>query len=63
MISVVVFLISAQACTTKGAYISLQKHQELMCNKVPESDYEACMKNANESYEDYNQKREEIIKK
>lgn len=33
-----------------------------MCNKVPESDYESCMKEANESYEDYQHKREEIIK-
>jgi len=55
-------LFNLHACTSKSAYISLQKHQEIMCNKVPESDYESCMKEANESYEDYQHKREEIIK-
>ena len=56
-------LTSVQACMNKGVYVSLQKHQELRCNKVPESDYESCMKEARESYEDYQGKREEIIKK
>jgi len=56
-------LISMQACMKKGVYVSLQKHQELMCNRVPESDYESCMKEAEESYEDYQGKREEIISK
>jgi len=55
-------LIGTQACMNKGVYISLQKHQEIMCNKVPESDYESCMKEAKESYEDYQLKRDEIIK-
>jgi len=60
--SLSVFFIGTQACMNKGVYISLQKHQEIMCNKVPESDYENCMKEAKESYEDYQLKREEIIK-
>lgn len=52
-----------QSCDNKGMYINLQKHQEFKCNRVPESDYDECMKEAKKSYEDYKEKREEIINK
>jgi len=50
------------ACSNKSAYYDLQKRQQVLCNRVPESDYENCMKEAEPSYEDYKRSRDEIVK-
>ena len=50
------------ACSQQGAYKALQTQHEIRCNRVPESEYEACVEEAKKQYDDYKQQRDEIIK-
>ena len=62
VVSISALLFTTSACTQQGAYKALQKHHEIQCNQVPESDYEACVEEAKKQYGDYKQQRDEIVK-
>lgn len=47
------------ACTNKQLYNTAQTNQKRKCQKLPDDQYEQCMKDANQSYEDYEQERNE----
>ncbi len=56
-----VFL-SLSACTSSNWYHGMKASEQVQCLNVPQSEYDECMKNSNESYEEYKQKREELEK-
>jgi len=62
VVNIIFVLLTAIACSQQGAYTALQKQHEIRCNRVPESDYEACMEEAKKQYDDYKQQRDEIVK-
>ncbi|WP_148212473.1 hypothetical protein [Hahella chejuensis] len=52
-----------QACSTEQAYYAMRENQRQQCEKyIEQSQYEACMKQANESYDDYERRRKELAK-
>jgi len=59
---VVLIMIGLSACSNKEMYKSLKKREEVLCNQVPASEYEECMKNAEGDYDKYKEQRNEIIK-
>lgn len=40
-------------------YQSAQSHQRNQCYELPQPEYEACMKNTEQSYNDYEKQRDE----
>lgn len=54
----IVFL--ACGCTSRELYRYGQEHQREQCRNGPPSNYDECMKRANESYETYQRKRREV---
>jgi len=47
------------ACSANQAYSSFQAAQRTSCYSVPPENYDACMQEANKSYEEYEQELEE----
>jgi len=54
-------LLSLTSCTTQNWYKGAQSAQTTHCMKEPLSEYEDCNKQAEESYESYKEKREQLI--
>ncbi|AZZ90370.1 hypothetical protein EUZ85_06410 [Hahella sp. KA22] len=53
----------AQSCSTEQAYYAMRENQRQQCEKyIEQSQYEACMRQANESYDDYERRRKELAK-
>jgi len=60
--TILLLLISLQACSSRQAYEAMQMRERNECLKVPESQYDECMERADESYDTYKQNREELGK-
>lgn len=58
-----IILLTMAGCTSRGAYEGVQARNRLECSKLPPSQYEECMKNANKSFEQYKREREEAIER
>lgn len=56
-------LLVLSACSQKGMYEALQRNQQIECSQLPPSQYQECMDNASESYEDYSRKRNETLER
>lgn len=52
--------ILACGCTARGLYGAGQEYQREQCRSSPPSEYERCMKQANESYNTYQRKKSEV---
>lgn len=50
----------AYGCTARDLYRVGQDYQREQCQRGPLSEYERCMKQANESYETYRRKKKEV---
>ncbi len=48
-------------CSSRGAYEGIQVSNRVECSKLPPSQYDECMENANISYDEYERKRQEAI--
>ena len=55
-----IFLIIT-GCSTRGAYDGIQASNRFECSKLPPSQYDECMDNANKSYDKYERERKEEI--
>lgn len=63
LLSMLFFIpLTLSACTTSNWYHGMKASEKVQCLNVPQSEYEDCMKNAQESYEEYKEKREELEK-
>lgn len=49
-------------CTQQGVYETIQRHEKQKCEKLPSAQYEDCIAQSSESYEDYQRAREDILK-
>ncbi|MBL4827737.1 MAG: hypothetical protein JKY66_08515 [Spongiibacteraceae bacterium] len=58
---IVVFLLSVYGCTNKQAYYHAQSSQRLQCQKLPPQEYEMCLSQTQETYEEYERKRQELL--
>ena len=57
------FLLSVlAACSNQQLYNGIQKNRQLECQKLPGSQYDECMKEVSEPYEEYEHDRQELIK-
>lgn len=44
-------------CTNRGAYEGIQASKRFECSKLPPSQYEECMREANRSFDEYQRQR------
>jgi len=64
MLSVSVILLSTlltTACSKQNWYAGAQSAQKAHCMKQPISDYEECMQQTSESYNEYEIKRQDVL--
>jgi len=61
LVTVVVLLIVA--CSNKAIYDNIKLNNRNDCAKLPQSQYDECMERANKSYDEYERKRKEALKK
>lgn len=54
--------VSIVGCSQRAVYENIQHHNRQECAKLPESEFEECMNNAERSYDEYQEKRREAIK-
>lgn len=50
--------ISASACTYRGSYEAIQQSNRQECGKVPPSQYDECLAEANRSFDEYQRQRD-----
>jgi hypothetical protein len=55
------FALILQACSAERIHSVIQEDQKQKCT-APNSQYDECIKRANESYEEYSSKQKEVIK-
>jgi hypothetical protein len=48
------------ACSERAVYDNLQHNNRLQCDKVPLSEYDACVERASKPYDDYERERREL---
>jgi len=53
-------LFSLSACSARNWYNGMHASHEAACLKVPEGDYDACVKEANTSYDKYDKERQQL---
>lgn len=60
-----IFLVSTSfiSCTNEGIYRNIQEDGKRKCQTLPQAEYEACMKDYQQSYEDYERSRKELKEK
>ena len=59
LILLIFFIIAG--CSSRVAYESIQAGNRSECSKLPPSQYDECMNNANKSYDEYERERKEAI--
>lgn len=57
-----VFIFFIQACSSRQWYETVHQNQRIQCQKVPYNEYAECMERANETYDQYKRKRDEVVK-
>lgn len=53
-------LLAFAACSSKGAYDSIQLNNRIECSKLPPSQYDECIERASKPYEEYERERDEV---
>ena len=57
---VLFLIILLQACSSQDIYELIQDNQLSECQTLPLPQYDECMEQANESYDEYSEKRKEV---
>lgn len=57
------FFTLASGCTNEGIYRNIQEDGKRKCQTLPQAEYEACMKDYQQSYQDYERSRKELMEK
>lgn len=55
-------LFAPTGCSHKGVYQDLQRNKRNECMQAPQSEYYRCMRDMEQSYEDYERQRQEALK-
>lgn len=61
-IFVAALLASVAACSNEQVYSAVQQNRQLECSKLPQPEYEECMWETGMSYDEYERKRQELLK-
>ena len=61
-LSLLLVILMLSSCTNQQIYRAFQSNQQLDCQGLPQSQYEECIKLSDESYDSYQQKRDEMKK-
>jgi hypothetical protein len=56
------FVPTLQACSSKTIHNIIKGHEQQECLSAPRSQQNECMERANESYEEYSDKRKDVTK-
>ena len=59
--SIILLAITLTACTKQAWYQGAQSAKEAHCMKEPVSEYDDCIQQSSENYEEYNKNREALI--
>lgn len=59
---VILFFVCLQGCSSRQWYETVHQNQKIQCQKVPYNEYAECMERANETYDQYKRKRDEVVK-
>ena len=62
-IALVFVCLTISACSNKAVYQDLQRNKRNECMQVPQSEYDRCMRNMEQSYEEYELQRQEALKR
>lgn len=62
-ITLLCLLFTVAGCSNKGVYQDLQRNKRNECMQVPPAEYDRCMRSMEQSYEDYEQQRQEALKR
>lgn len=54
-------LLVLAGCSNRGVYGGIQASNRNECSKLPPSQYDECMENANKSYDEYERERKEAL--
>lgn len=57
------FALFIVACSNQALYENIQISNQNECYKLPQPDYEECMKNQNTTYQEYEKDRQEVLDK
>jgi hypothetical protein len=52
-------IVCVAACSNRQVYDALQQNRQLECQKLPQNQYEKCMQELSEPYDEYARKRAE----
>lgn len=59
--TIILLAITLGACSKQAWYQGAQSAKEAHCMKEPVSEYEDCMQQSSENYDEYNKNREALI--
>ena len=57
-VTLITAIVLLGACSNRGLYETIQQTNRQECQKLPESQYEACMEAASKRYDEYKRERE-----
>ena len=60
-IAVAFFTLTLAACSSRDIYNAVQHNNELKCNRLPQAQQEDCMHDGDQSYEEYERERKELL--
>ena len=49
-------------CSTRQVYDSIHGREKVQCQSLPQNEYEECMQQVDESYDNYKKNRDELKK-
>jgi len=61
-VALVLCVLVLPACSNRQVYDAIQKNRQLECQKLPGTQYDECMKQVSEPYDDYKRERDELTK-
>lgn len=61
-IPIICFFILASACSNEQIYTAIQDNHRLECSKLPQQQYEDCMKEHETTYDEYEQDLQDMDK-
>lgn len=62
VIPLLLVLLILTGCSNRSIYENIQANNRMECSKLPPSQYDECVENANKSFDEYEREREEILR-
>lgn len=59
-LSIMLLVLLCVACSNQEIYNTVQHNNELECSKLPQSQFEKCMAEVDQSYENYEREVQEL---